>query len=88
MNQFTRPEFGAAALVTIGSRGSPPWCSPDATTPTAPEPPYYEASERDYRVVLVEDAMSNLDGRGVSEMAGIGVALMAASEVEDALGGC
>lgn len=56
--------------------------------PNCPRTSIYEASERDYRVVLVEDAMSNLDGRGVSEMAGIGVALMAASEVEDALGGC
>lgn len=56
--------------------------------PNYPRPSKYEASERDFLLVLVEDATSNLDGRGASEMASIGVALMAVSQVEYALGGC
>jgi hypothetical protein len=33
----------------------------------------YEASERDFRIVLVSDALSRLDERGIKECRAIGV---------------
>jgi len=41
--------------------------------PNCPRASIYEASERDYRIALVEDAVSGLYDRGSEEMANIGV---------------
>ena len=41
--------------------------------PNCPRASIYEASERDYRIVLLVDAVSGLDRRGREEMAAIGV---------------
>jgi nicotinamidase-related amidase len=53
--------------------------------PNCPRTSIYEASERDYRVVLVDDAVSGLYERGRGEMANIGVTLMEADAVTAAL---
>jgi nicotinamidase-related amidase len=53
--------------------------------PNCPRTTVYEASERDYRVVMVTDAISGLYPKGEQEMDGIGVALVTAAEVEAAL---
>ena len=53
--------------------------------PNCPRTSMYEASERHYRVVLARDALSGLYERGERELANIGVRLMGASEVADAL---
>jgi nicotinamidase-related amidase len=53
--------------------------------PNCPRTSIYEASERDFRVVLVRDAISGLYERGEAELRGIGVALMEGAEVEAAL---
>jgi nicotinamidase-related amidase len=44
--------------------------------PNCPRTSIFEASERDFRIVLIEDAMSGLYGRGRDEMMNIGVVLM------------
>lgn len=49
--------------------------------PNCPRTSIYEASERDYRVVLVDDAVSGLYDRGRAEMANIGVTLQPADVV-------
>lgn len=41
--------------------------------PNCPRATIFEASERDYRVVAVTDAISGIDERAVQELAGIGV---------------
>lgn len=41
----------------------------------------YEGSERDFRIVLAEDAVSGLYARGRKELAAIGVAMMRAAEI-------
>jgi nicotinamidase-related amidase len=41
--------------------------------PNCPRTSIYEASERDFRILLVSDAMSGLDDRGITECRGIGV---------------
>lgn len=46
--------------------------------PNCPRTTIYEASERDFRLVLVTDAMSGLYERGEREMVGIGVRLRTA----------
>lgn len=49
--------------------------------PNCPRTSIYEASERDFRVVLVADAISGLYERGERELANIGVAVMDSSAV-------
>lgn len=53
--------------------------------PNCPRTSIYEASERDFRVVVVRDGLSGLYERGEEELAGIGVQLMSAAEVEASL---
>jgi nicotinamidase-related amidase len=53
--------------------------------PNCPRTSIYEASERDFRVVLVRDAISGLYERAEQELANIGVHLMRSDEVTDAL---
>ena len=53
--------------------------------PNCPRSSIYQASERDYRVVLVKDALSQLYPRGEMEMRDIGVALMSTREVVKAM---
>ena len=53
--------------------------------PNCPRTSIYEASERDYRIVLAEDAMSGLYERGVNELRAIGVRVMTVAEIIAAL---
>lgn len=53
--------------------------------PNCPRTSIYEASERDFRVVLAEDAISGLYDRGRQEMKNIGVELLTAGRIVDAL---
>lgn len=53
--------------------------------PNCPRTSMYEASERDFRIVLASDAISGLYDRGREELQNIGVALMSADELIGAL---
>ena len=53
--------------------------------PNCPRTSIYEASERDFRVVLARDAISGLYERGERELRDIGVRVMSAAEVAAAL---
>ena len=53
--------------------------------PNCPRTSIYEASERDFRVLLVEDAVSGLYERGKEELRNIGVSMARADEVRDRL---
>ena len=53
--------------------------------PNCPRTSIYEASERDFRIVLAEDAISGLYDRGREELINIGVRLMPTAEVVDCL---
>jgi nicotinamidase-related amidase len=53
--------------------------------PNCPRTSIYEASERDFGIVLAEDAISGLYEQGRKELLGIGVSLMTVDEVEQAL---
>ena len=53
--------------------------------PNCPRTSIYEASERDFRVVLAHDAVSGLYERGERELVGIGVHLLGSAEVAERL---
>jgi nicotinamidase-related amidase len=55
--------------------------------PNCPRTSIYEASERDYRIVLVSDAVSGLYERGIQECRGIGVDVRDLSATLDWLAG-
>jgi nicotinamidase-related amidase len=49
--------------------------------PNCPRASIYEASERDFRVVVVEDAVSGIYERGCQELTSAGVAMLTTIEV-------
>ncbi|PRY21640.1 isochorismatase family cysteine hydrolase [Pseudosporangium ferrugineum] len=49
--------------------------------PNCPRASIIEASERDYRVVLAADAVSQATGQGLREVAGLGVVLLDVAEI-------
>lgn len=51
--------------------------------PNCPRTTVYEASERDYRIVLVPDATSGTYSRGLSELENIGVTVMDTDEASE-----
>ncbi|TNF97988.1 MAG: cysteine hydrolase, partial [Gammaproteobacteria bacterium] len=53
--------------------------------PNCPRTSIYEASERDFRIVLVKDAISQLYSKGEDEMRNIGVNLLNTKEIEEHL---
>ena len=53
--------------------------------PNCPRTSIYEASERDFRVVVAEDAISGLYDRGRDELRNIGVRLMTSEEIVSSL---
>ncbi len=53
--------------------------------PNCPRTSIYEASERDFKVVLVQDAISGLYEKGVTELKNIGVSLINTKDVADVL---
>ncbi len=53
--------------------------------PNCPRTTVYEASERDFRVVLISDATSNIYKRGLQELENIGIELMTSNDCVAAL---
>jgi nicotinamidase-related amidase len=53
--------------------------------PNCPRASIYEASERDYRIVVARDALSGLYERGISELQNIGVRFLTVAELSDQL---
>jgi hypothetical protein len=62
-------------------------CSSDLNFPNCPRTSIYEASEREFRIVLVSDAVSGLYDRGVDECRAIGVHVLDLSATLDWLAG-
>ncbi len=49
--------------------------------PNCPRATIYQASERDFRIILVKDALSGVYQRGIKEMEAIGVRVMTTSQL-------
>ena len=56
-----------------------------ANFPNCPRTSIYEASERDFRIVVAPDAVSGVYDRGRAELEGIGVVLMDAAALAEAM---
>jgi len=56
--------------------------------PNCPRATIYEASERDFRIIAVTDAISLLDGRGIRELETIGVMCLDSFQAEALLTSC
>lgn len=68
LNEFLR-ELGVTTVVASG-----------CNFPNCPRTTIYEASERDFRMVAVTDAISGIYDRGREELRGIGVSLVGTDE--------
>ncbi|WAJ45513.1 cysteine hydrolase [Mycobacterium sp. Aquia_216] len=79
-----KPRWGAFYGTTLERRlresGSDTVVFAGCNFPNCPRASIYEASERDFRIVLVSDAMSGVYERGVDECRAIGVAVNDVSE--------
>ena len=53
--------------------------------PNCPRTSIYQATERDYRVVVARDSLSGLYDKGVDEMSSIGINIMSSEDVTDNL---
>jgi len=73
--------YGTALDAFLRDRGVDTLIVVGCNFPNCPRTTIYEASERDYRVVMVEDAVSGVYGRGVEELRNIGVRVMSTDEV-------
>jgi nicotinamidase-related amidase len=49
--------------------------------PNCPHSTIYNACNRDLRILLVSDAMPGLSGKGLQELHGIGVVIMASEQI-------
>jgi nicotinamidase-related amidase len=67
-------ELGVTTLVFCG-----------CNFPNCPRTSIYEASERDFRMVVARDAVSGLYERGERELVGIGVHMLSSAEVVEQL---
>jgi nicotinamidase-related amidase len=80
-----KPRWGAFFETSLGqhlaSLGVNTLAFAGCNFPNCPRASIYEASERDFRIVLVEDAISGLYNLGRDEMKNIGVTLMSANQV-------
>lgn len=86
-NEFVmyKPRWGAFYSTSLDERlqvlGADTVVLCGCNFPNCPRTTIYEASERDYRVALVTDALSGLYERGETEMTNIGVMLMTVDQV-------
>ncbi len=86
-----KPRWGAFYATTLEQHlresGSDTVVFAGCNFPNCPRTSIYEASERDFRIVLVSDAMSGVYDRGIDECRAIGVAVRGLSETLDWLAG-
>lgn len=73
--------FGTSLEPHLRNRGVTSLAFAGCNFPNCPRTTIYEASERDFRIILVEDAISGLYDRGRDEMTNIGVVLMSSEQL-------
>ncbi|HTY33483.1 isochorismatase family cysteine hydrolase [Mycobacterium sp.] len=78
--------YGTALERHLRENGSDTLVFAGCNFPNCPRTSIYEASERDFRIVLVSDAISGLYDRGVAECRAIGADVLSLSETLDWLG--
>ena len=90
-NEFIiyKPRWGAFYGTTLGEflggKGINTLAFTGCNFPNCPRTSIYQASERDFRIVVVRDAISGIYGKGVEELANIGCEISVAQELADKL---
>ena len=69
----------------MGERGVDTLVFAGCNLPNCPRASIIEAHERDFRVVLVTDAVSQASEQGFREVAGLGTVLMSTAETVEAV---
>jgi nicotinamidase-related amidase len=87
-----KPRWGAFFGTSLGPHlknlGATTLAFAGCNFPNCPRASIYEASERDFRIILVEDAISGLYDRGLEEMKNIGVTIMTKNQVAQSISRC
>ena len=90
-NEFViyKPRWGAFYATALGEflrgKGIDTLAFTGCNFPNCPRTSIYQASERDFRIVVVKDAISGIYGKGVEELANIGCEISVAQELADKL---
>jgi nicotinamidase-related amidase len=69
----------------LGAQGADTLVFSGANFPNCPRTSIYEASERDYRIVVARDAISRLDSAGIEQLEGIGVRIRSVPDIARSL---
>lgn len=84
-----KPRWGAFYRTRLDdllrSRGNSTVVVVGCNLPNCPRASLFEASERDYRTVLVEDAVSQCSDERIADLAAIGVRILQTAEVLEAI---
>jgi nicotinamidase-related amidase len=84
-----KPRWGAFYATALGEflreKGINTLAFTGCNFPNCPRTSIYQASERDFRVVVVKDAISGIHGKGVEELANIGCEISVTQELADKL---
>ena len=86
-NEFVmyKPRWGAFYQTNLeqflGEKGINTLLFSGCNFPNCPRTSLYEASERDFRLIIASDAMSQLYAKGEDELKNIGVTLLTTSEI-------
>ena len=70
LDEFLKNELDINTLISTG-----------CNFPNCPRTSIYEASERDFRIIMVEDAMSGVYVKGLEELKNIGVNVLNSEQV-------
>ena len=90
-NEFViyKPRWGAFYATALGEflreKGINTLAFTGCNFPNCPRTSIYQASERDFRIVVVKDAISGIYGKGVEELANIGCEISVSQELADKL---
>ena len=91
VNEFViyKPRWGAFYATTLGEflgeKGINTLAFTGCNFPNCPRTSIYQASERDFRIVVVKDAIAGIYGKGVDELANIGCEISMTQELADKL---
>jgi nicotinamidase-related amidase len=84
-----KPRWGAFYATSLGEflreKGINTLAFTGCNFPNCPRTSIYQASERDFRIIVVKDAISGIYGKGVEELANIGCQISVTQELADEL---
>jgi len=84
-----KPRWGAFYATTLGEflgeKGINTLAFTGCNFPNCPRTSIYQASERDFKIVVIKDAISGIYGKGLKELTNLGCEISVAQELADKL---